>query len=277
MSAAAWAAQPWIQGIGWGLVHSLWQGALVVAAVRLLAAAGPDDPRRRHRLAAAGLALMLAAAAATAVREAHRAAEGAGTPAWTQAAMPAPEPAAAREAGSHVTAEGAEAAGLLDGLQTSRIEPIRRMLDSAMPALVAAWACGVLLLGVRLGRGWQATRRVRTRGVRALPADWDARVRRLAARMRLSRPLRALQSAAADVPMVIGALRPVLLVPASLLTGMPAAQLELLIAHELAHVRRHDYLINLLQAVAETLLFYHPAVWWVSGQVRQERESCCDD
>src|SRR5262249_26688490 len=78
-------------------------------------------------------------------------------------------------------------------------------------------------------------------------------------------------------PMVIGWLRPVILLPASAMTGLTPQQLEAIIAHELAHIRRHDYLINLLQAVIETLLFYHPAVWWVSRRIRQEREHCCDD
>ncbi len=77
--------------------------------------------------------------------------------------------------------------------------------------------------------------------------------------------------------MVIGWVRPVILLPASALTGLTPQQLEAIIAHELAHIRRHDYLINMLQALVETLLFYHPAVWWVSRRIRQEREHCCDD
>ena len=80
-----------------------------------------------------------------------------------------------------------------------------------------------------------------------------------------------------DTPLVIGALKPVILLPAALITELPADQLEALLAHELAHVLRQDYLINLLQSVVETLLFYHPAVWWISSQVRKERENCCDD
>ena len=76
---------------------------------------------------------------------------------------------------------------------------------------------------------------------------------------------------------LIGWLRPVILFPASALTGLSAEQLEALLAHELAHIRRYDYLVNLLQTTVETLFFYHPAVWWVSAQVRQEREHCCDD
>ena len=77
--------------------------------------------------------------------------------------------------------------------------------------------------------------------------------------------------------MVVGWLRPAILLPASALAGLTTQQLEAIIAHELAHIRRHDYLINLLQAVIETLFFYYPAVWWVSRQIRQEREHCCDD
>ena len=93
----------------------------------------------------------------------------------------------------------------------------------------------------------------------------------------MNRPLRLLRTACVEVPTVIGWLRPVILLPAACLTGLTPAQLESIIAHELAHIRRHDYLINLLQSAVETLLFYHPAVWWVSRRIREERENCCDD
>src|SRR6185295_5988417 len=80
-----------------------------------------------------------------------------------------------------------------------------------------------------------------------------------------------------QAPTVVGWLRPVVLVPVGALAGLPADQVEALLLHELAHIRRHDYLVNILQSVAEALLFYHPAVWWVSGHIRTERELCCDD
>ncbi len=89
--------------------------------------------------------------------------------------------------------------------------------------------------------------------------------------------MRLLASASATVPFVVGWLRPVVLVPAALLTGLHPAEVEAIFAHELAHIRRHDFLVNLLQNVVETLLFYHPAVWWMSAQIRMEREHCCDD
>src|SRR5204862_7224915 len=85
------------------------------------------------------------------------------------------------------------------------------------------------------------------------------------------------ESAGVPVPAVLGGVRPVVLLPASAVTGLTPLQLDALLAHELAHVRRYDYLVNVLQSVIETLLFYHPAVWWVSRRVRDEREHCCDD
>ena len=99
----------------------------------------------------------------------------------------------------------------------------------------------------------------------------------LSARLGLTRTVRLLESTRLQVPVVVGWLRPVLLVPTAVLGGLSPQQLEAVIAHELAHIRRHDYLVNLLQSAVETLLFYHPAVWWVSSAVRAEREHCCDD
>src|SRR2546422_656218 len=117
----------------------------------------------------------------------------------------------------------------------------------------------------------------RRRGDRHIHGRPGADVARLAARLRIRRPVRVLESAVVQVPAVIGWLRPVILLPASALTGLTPLQLDALVAHELAHVRRYDYLVNLIQSVIETLLFYHPAVWWASQQVREEREHCCDD
>jgi HEAT repeat protein len=103
------------------------------------------------------------------------------------------------------------------------------------------------------------------------------RVEKLCERLGIARAIRILESTAIDVPLVIGAIRPVIVVPASLITGLTPLQLDMLLAHELAHIRRHDYLINLLQTVLETLLFYHPAARWISDRAREERENCCDD
>ena len=112
--------------------------------------------------------------------------------------------------------------------------------------------------------------------VRRAPPEWQEALTKLGAQIPLSRPMPLLVSALVQVPTVVGWLRPVVLVPVGALGGLPAEYLEALLMHELAHIR-HDYLVNMLQSVAEALLFYHPAVWWVSGQIRAERELCCGD
>src|SRR6185437_8842371 len=109
------------------------------------------------------------------------------------------------------------------------------------------------------------------------PPEWQETLKKLGHQIGVSRPVRLVVSALVDSPMTAGWLRPMVFVPVGALAGLPAAQVEALLFHELAHIRRHDYLVNIWQSVAESLLFYHPAVWWVSGHIRAEREMCCDD
>src|SRR5207247_1673092 len=96
-------------------------------------------------------------------------------------------------------------------------------------------------------------------------------------RMGIGRPVRVLMSTLTDGPSVLGWLRPVLLLTPATAMGLTPSELEAVIAHELAHVKRYDYLVNVFQVVAETVFFYHPAVWWTSSRIRLERELCCDD
>src|SRR5258707_8817592 len=107
--------------------------------------------------------------------------------------------------------------------------------------------------------------------------EWRRPPTRLSDALNLRRGVELLESAAVEVPTVIGFVKPVILLPVATLSGLSTDQIEMILAHELAHIRRHDFLINLIQAVVETLLFYHPAVWWISHCVRVEREHCCDD
>jgi beta-lactamase regulating signal transducer with metallopeptidase domain len=138
------------------------------------------------------------------------------------------------------------------------------------------WCAGVLIFAVRLIWSSRHVARLRREGD-AAEASLIQTVLRLARRMSIDRPVRVLMSSLADSPSVAGWLRPVILLPAATLLSLSVEQLETVLAHELAHIRRHDYLVNLLQTASETLLFYHPAVWWISARIRHERELCCDD
>jgi len=150
-------------------------------------------------------------------------------------------------------------------------------LEPALPWLVGLWAMGVGLLSGKLILGGWSVHRLKLAQTTPVTSEWLERLQTLRHRMRVSRPVRLLESALVEVPTVAGWFRPVILLPVSTLSGLSMAQLELILAHELAHIRRCDAWINLLQVLVETLLFYHPAVWWVSRCIREERELCCDD
>jgi beta-lactamase regulating signal transducer with metallopeptidase domain len=113
--------------------------------------------------------------------------------------------------------------------------------------------------------------------VKPVDASLHTKLKLLAERLAVRRAVQLTESALIQIPTVVGWLRPVILLPASALTGLNTEQLEAILAHELAHIKRYDYLVNMLQTIVETLGFYHPAVWWISHKIRAEREHCCDD
>ena len=155
--------------------------------------------------------------------------------------------------------------------------PVTTRIEELMRWFVPVWFAGIALLYLRSAAGWMGVLRLRRVEVSPASPQWQTRLAQLAARLNIGSAVTLLESRRVDVPVVAGFLRPVILIPAGFLAGMPPEQLEYLLIHELAHVRRLDYFINLLQKAIEGLLFYHPAVWWVSGVIGKERENCCDD
>jgi len=154
--------------------------------------------------------------------------------------------------------------------------PAPRAHASVLQWFFWIWLVGVALLSAWHAAAWALSQMLRRRGV--TPSDDVlALVGRIARRLRIRRAVVVRQTLKAAAPMVIGWLKPALVLPASILTGLTPSELEAVLAHELAHVRRHDYLVNLVQTVVETLLFYHPGVWWLSCRIRSEREFCADD
>ena len=139
------------------------------------------------------------------------------------------------------------------------------------------WLMGVLLLSIRPLWGLFIQYRLRQVGLTGVSEELQRRLNELATRMGIRTAVRVAISTWVKVPMVVGYLRPLILLPASVMTGLTPSELESLLAHELAHVRRHDWAVNAMQVVIETVLFYHPAVWWLSNRIRCERELCCDD
>lgn len=266
MTPSALFSGQFFSALGWALFHFLWQGVLVAGLYATAAwLLRKRSPAFRYALACGALATMVALPLATAWSLAGRYRGRAATAAESAATL---APAA-------LPVDGASnaivpVAGLLP-------VTVRNQLEALRPWALSAWLAGVLLLSIRLAGGLAAAHRLSRRGTRPLQAPWEETLARIAARFAISRRVRLFQSTLVRVPTAIGAFRPVILFPASVVLGLPMRGLEALLAHELAHVRRHDYLVNVLQTAAETLLFYHPAVWWVSARVRAEREQCCDD
>jgi beta-lactamase regulating signal transducer with metallopeptidase domain len=237
--------------LGSALVHFVWQGALVALLAGLAGAAlRRARPATRYALYCGALALMVLAPALTFLVAASSASH--------------PTPVVAAVAGS--AAAGSVSSGV-SGPGGS----------GWLSWLVGAWLCGVTIFAARFLGGWALAWRLKRWRTAPAAASLQRAAAALCARLDIRRAVRLLDSAAAEVPSAIGWLRPVVLLPVGALASLTPEQVELLIAHELAHIRRHDYLINLLQTAVETALFYHPAVWWISAQIRIEREHCCDD
>ncbi|MGH9720737.1 MAG: M56 family metallopeptidase [Bryobacteraceae bacterium] len=244
------------EALGWMLIHFLWQGA-AVALLYGLAAAALRRAGARSRYVAGCVAMLLMAIAPLVtlvnIQDTPRIAASAAEPGAAVPLMMAglPAPSAAHD--------------------------LSRRLQDYFPLMITLWLIGVGLLSTWSAVGWLGTLRLRRRRVKPAPDAWLRRLDLLALRLGISRRVRLLESALVRVPSVIGLLRPVILIPVSALANLPPRHIEALLAHELAHIRRHDYLVNLLQTAIETVLFYHPAVWWVSRRIRIEREHCCDD
>jgi beta-lactamase regulating signal transducer with metallopeptidase domain len=244
------------------LVHSLWQHAIVAALLwAVLAFLRRRSPGSRYVAACAGLAVMLIASVSTFAALLTDAAPAPGV-----LSAPASEP---RDVTAVTSALDTRVWASADVRQAW---PAARAPEWLLPA----WLVGVAIFSLRWSAAAVHAAALRRHSVRA---DDRIRVcvRRLACAMGVVREIDVRLAQHLASPGTIGWLRPIILVPPAVAMGLSTQHLEAVLAHEIAHIRRYDYLVNLAQGVVETLFFYHPAVWWVSGRIRVEREMCCDD
>ena len=242
---------PAVETLGSALLHFLWQGA-ALALLLYLAISFTREARVRYGLAVCTLALMAVCPLAT-LAFLEKA------PAVTTVADSAP--ASIVLTNVSVALQAAQPATSLDWLT----------------CLVWIWSSGVVIFGLRAFGGWVMLQRLRRTAQETISPVLLESCRRLEKRIGIARLVRYAHSEIVDVPAVVGWFRPVVLIPLSTIAGLSVEQFEAIVAHELAHIRRYDALVNLFQIAAETVLFYHPAVWWVNRLIRVERENCCDD
>src|SRR5215471_14705787 len=271
--------KPIFQALGWTLIHFIWQGALIgTLYFSLSLMLRRRSANLRYFIACMAMLLMLMAPAATLViikSTAVLPATGSANE-WSAIELE-PVPVKEPQLPSLKSADDKEIEPVRASMPDVIVNTIQADLPRFIPWFLALWFAGVLFLSLRFAGGLVVVHRLKRGETGPGMRIWQERLSSLAQRLKVSRTVRLCESALVEVPTVVGWLRPVILLPAQALTGLNAEQLEALLAHELAHIRRFDYLVNLLQTTIETLFFYHPVVWWVSAQVRQEREHCCDD
>jgi beta-lactamase regulating signal transducer with metallopeptidase domain/peptidoglycan/xylan/chitin deacetylase (PgdA/CDA1 family) len=271
--------QAMVQAVGWALVHSIWQGTLVAAVYACFdALTRSHSANVRYAGAFVALALMLllplttASLGVSSTRGLFTREEISAEAAWTDSAGARAERGIRTDASLATYVEARSASPSASTLSAWAEE----RLSTLVPWLAFLWLACVVALASRLAGGWLLLLRLRRSAV-PVAEGLEELLARVSRRLRVSRAVRLCRSALVEVPTVVGHLRPIILIPAGVITGLTPQQLEAVLAHELAHVRRFDYLFNLLQTAAEVLLFYHPAVWWLSRRVREEREHACDD
>lgn len=249
-----------VSRVGWMLMHSVWQGSVVaVGLVVVLVLMRNRSARARYLCACIALLLCLLAPVATVI-----------------VTRPAEVPIqnATISVPGEISSTGA--ANLVQ-LRINEELPFLRSLERFIPYTVYVWSFGVIALCLRMSVGFGRVQAWKGNGYQIIDERWTGALRRCAKGLGLSRSILLLQSARVTVPMTIGFIRPAVLIPASLASGLTPLQIQGILAHELAHICRHDYLVNLIQTTIETLLFFHPAVRWIGQVIRQERENCCDD
>ncbi|QKG56172.1 M56 family metallopeptidase [Hymenobacter sp. BRD128] len=266
-----------VRALGYALLHSVWQGGVLAL---LLAGVLPLLRRQRAEVryaASAGALASLVLVVSLTFGFYYQsspvpvvAGVEVASPALTTVAAPASLAAA-------LTEPVATASAMAPGTPLTLLRANAHRLEAYLPLVVIAWLVGLVLMSGRLAGGLLYASRLRRAGTQALGAEWQQRLATLASRAGVRRPVALLESARVAGPVVLGHLRPVILLPLGAVAGLSPALLEALLAHELAHIVRRDYLLNLGLAVAEVLFFYHPAVWFMATCLRAERENCCDD
>ncbi|MBL8814469.1 MAG: PQQ-binding-like beta-propeller repeat protein [Planctomyces sp.] len=292
---------PFIERLGWVLIHSLWQFAVLAAAAYLIQRSmrrASSDSRYIGLLLVLSLVLLVPLVTWVLVPETVTAPVTVVAEPNVTASVQLPQPAAA------TSFVNSQAAAAVDPAVTETTIIPDEQVETAPPLIVASpsapqgkpmwerlqivlkpwlativlgWSIGVLAFAIRPVWSLFTIRRLRRQGTSPVPDSVRTVLERTAKQLGVRYAVDVLQSAVVQVPIVAGYLKPVILLPVSVVSGLPASQLEAILAHELAHIRRHDYLVNLIQTLIETVCFYHPGIWWLSHQIRCEREHCCDD
>lgn len=264
--------EEYVQAFGWTLLHSIWQSALIALLVGILMVVLQRSSVVRYLVAAGSMPLILIAALFTFYLSLESAVIKSSENLQRQEirkekAFPETEPLETKALSEIQNTEE----------KSSLIDQFKSYFSSHFPLIITLWFIGIIVLTLRFLGGMAYAQRLKRYKVVDITPLWQEKLTSISQKIGLHQKVRLLESSMVAVPMVIGYLKPVILIPIGAISGLSASQVESILAHELAHILRRDYLVNIIQTVIEILFFYHPAVWWISARVREERENCCDD
>jgi beta-lactamase regulating signal transducer with metallopeptidase domain len=256
-----------LRAVCWTLLHSLWQGLIVaVLAGIIMVLTKRSSSSLRYNLLCGLLFLFLWAGGYTFYRQLPVVTSPTASPVVSVLTSP-----------SHVGATAPAAAPAAGAIVHTGIDSLIQYFNSHAALIVLIWFIVFLGRFIQLLSGLVYAQRIRHYRTSAAPAQWHERLQTLLKKVHITRPVLLLESALIKIPVVLGFLKPVILVPVGMLTRLDPGQVESILLHELAHIRRQDYLLNLVQNLVDTLFFFNPAMIWISTLIRTERENCCDD
>ncbi len=256
-----------VLALGWTLIHSLWQGLLLAALTgAMLVATRRSDARRRYEMLTGLFLLFLGVTGITFERELYLALYH---PAISVPAHPLP--------GRHLINSFLPLNNRVVRLNRSLAERFKTYFSAHAYVIVLVWFIIFMFRFVKLIAELAYVQRLKHYRTQEPAAEWKEKMGELMEKLSMHRYIQLLESAMVKVPVVMGIFKPVILLPLGLLSQLPMDEIEAILLHELAHIRRRDYFVNLCQSFAETIFFFNPALLWLSSLIREERENCCDD
>lgn len=261
-----------VENLGWTLLHSLWQiGFVALILFVVLQILRDFSAHLRYALSILALSLSFILPVLTFV---YFSSEMKQTQTIIQNVSPLSKQTQIQETKGQIISETVDVPPAVS-VEKSVSSPSSNI--PLMPIVVGLWLIGIVFFSVRLLGGIWTIHLYKTRKISIAEAHWQTKFDELCKHLKIRQKVRFLQSKKVEMPMVIGWLKPVVLVPASAFLQISPKELETILIHELIHIKRRDYLVNFLQSLVEILFFYHPFVWWISAKIRAEREFAVDE
>jgi len=245
-----------VQSLGWALLHSIWQAFLIFVVISLLLRVVKTSSWR-YRINLAGLSLIVLLSISTFI---YLQSVTAGVPITSSA---------------HAVREHAVPVNVWHA-DFSQTTTLKGVLQSNMNIIVVCWIIGTVLFSLRVAGGGLYVSMLRRNAI-VITGLWSSRLAALTNQFSIQRIITLAESVKVQTPIVLGYLKPIIILPAGMLSGLSSEQVEMILLHELMHIKRHDYLVNIGQMIVESVLFFNPFVWMLSEEIRKEREHCCDD